>query len=378
MGRRYFNYICLALLSRRTEVIGLAHKSVISIDIGSCKTKIILGRQENSLGLVIVEKAFLLDTPQGCISDGKLFMTNEGTKLLKQSILQVLSKHKIKTKDAIFTIQSTNIIRRELEIPRVKSSELESMVKYEIEQYLPIDLNEYVVEQKLLEDKKDSSNNKMKILIAAMPKELAAEYLELTNSVELSPIALDINSNSITKLFAKNQSINNRSYDIDKTIALIDLGCNNINISIVSGGLFQFSKLIPYGGSELIAAVAKAFDISTEESQKKINSEADLSVRAEEGEISLNTILSGIIDMWNDDLERVFQYYKTRGSNNKIDEIFLYGGASNLRGIVEYLSSALGLPVNTIREFDNIKIDKHCDKMDIKLFLNAIGAIIRK
>lgn len=356
----------------------MAHKSVISIDIGSCKTKIVLGRQENSLGLVIVEKAFLLDTPQGCINDGKLLMTNEGTKLLKQSILQVLSQHKIKTKDAIFTIQSTNIIRRELEIPPVKSSELENVVKYEIEQYLPIDLNEYVVAQKLLEDKKDSSNNKMKILIAAMPKELAVEYLELTNTIELSPIALDINSNSITKLFAKNQSINNRSYDIDKTIALIDLGCNNINISIVSGGLFQFSKLIPYGGSELIAAVAKAFDISTEESQKKINLEADLSVKVEEGQISLNTILSGIIDMWNDDLERVFQYYKTRGSNNKIDEIFLYGGASNLRGIVEYLSNALSLPVNTIREFDNIKIDKHCNEIDIKLFLNALGAIIRK
>lgn len=355
----------------------MAHKSVISIDIGSCKTKIILGRQESSLGLVIVEKAFLLDTPQGCINDGKLLMTNEGTKLLKQSILQVLSQHKIKTKDAIFTIQSTNIIRRELEIPHVKSSELENMVKYEIEQYLPIDLNEYVVEQKLLEDKKDSSN-KMKILIAAMPKELAVEYLELTNAIELSPIALDINSNSITKLFAKNQSINNRSYDIDKTIALIDLGCNNINISIVSGGLFQFSKLIPYGGSELIAAVAKAFDISIEESQKKINMEADLSAKIEEREISLNAILSSIIYMWNDDLERVFQYYKTRGSNNKIDEIFLYGGVSNLKGIVEYLSNALSLPVNTIKEFDNIKIDKHCDKIDIKLFLNALGAIIRK
>ncbi|MGB7606078.1 MAG: type IV pilus assembly protein PilM [Lutisporaceae bacterium] len=356
----------------------MTHKSVISIDIGSCKTKIVLGRQESSLGLVIVEKAFVLDTPKGCINDGKLFMTNEGTKLLKQSILQVLSQYKIKTKDAIFTIQSTNIIRRELEIPRVKNSELENMIKYEIEQYLPIDLNEYIVVQKLVEDKKDSNNNKMRILIAAMPKELTAEYLKLTNILELSPIALDINSNSITKLFTKNQSINDQSYDIDKTIALIDLGYSNINISIVSGGLFQFSKLIPYGGSELTAAVAKAFDISIEESQKKINLEADLSVKIEEGEVSLNAILSDIIYMWNDDLERVFQYYKTRGSNNKIDEIYLYGGVSNIKGLVAYLSSASSLPVNTIKEFANIKIDKHCDKIDIKLFLNALGAIIRK
>jgi len=354
----------------------LSHKSVISIDIGSCKTKIVLGRQESSS--VVVEKAFVLDTPQNCINDGKLLTLNKGINLLEQSIRQVLLQNKIKTKDVIFTIQSTNIIRRELEIPRVKPAELENIIRYEIEQYLPIDLNEYIVEQKLLEDKNDINNNKMRILVAAMPKEFTVEYLTFVNTLELYPNALDINSNSITKLFANNQSINNQNYDINKTVALIDLGFNNINITIVSGGLFQFSKLIPYGGSELTTAVAKAFDISIEESQKRINSEASVCLKTEEGEVSLNAVISDIIFRWNDDLQRVFQYYKTRDEKNKIDEIYLYGGMSNLKDLAAYLSNASSLPVNTIKEFGNIKIDKQCGKIDIELFLNAFGAIIRK
>lgn len=354
----------------------MALNNVISMDIGTCKTKIVIGRQEGSS--VVVEKAFVLDTPRDCINDGKLIISDEGINLLKQSILQVLIQNKIKTKDAIFTIQSTNVIRREFEIPRVKPSEMEDMIRYQIEQYLPIDLNEYIVEQKFLEDKKNSSSNKSKILIAAMPKELAAEYLKLTNALELSPNALDINSNSITKIFAKKQSINNQSYDINKTIAIIDLGCGNINVSIVSGGLFQFSKLIPNGGRELISSVAKVFDISFEESQKRIISEANLSLKVKDGEFSLNAILSNVIFRWIDDLQRVFQYYKTRDAKNKIDDIYIYGGVSNLKGIDEHLSIGLGLPVHKIKDFGNIKIDKHCDKISIEIFLNAIGAIIRK
>lgn len=344
----------------------MTQKNIVSIDIGSCKTKLVVGRQESNT--VIIEKAVLLDTPPGCQKDGNLFTLSKEYEQLIDGISGALTKLKLRIKNAAFTVQSTSIIRRELEMPRVKTNDLESMIRYEIEQYLPIDLSEYLIDYKVQEEKKEVSDSTMRVLIAAMPSEIASKHVELAGRIGLEPKVLDINSNAISKLFG--------DYDFNKTIALLDVGYNSINISIVSGGRFQFSRLIPCGASELITAVAEAYGVEAKEAEQKIISDADLKSTVDVGE--LNKILKSIVDRWSDDIQRVFQFYKTRNSKNNIDEIYLYGGLSNLRGMPEYMTKTMNMPVRRIKTISSIKMDKHCDEINLEYFLNAIGAIIRK
>ena len=352
----------------------MSQKSVISIDIGSSKIKIAVGKYKNSS--IYIEKVVAVKTPQDSLMDGKLVFAEGKADILKQIIVNALSENKIRIKNAIFTIQSTTIIRRELEVPYVKPQEMESMIRYEIEQYLPIDLNEYIIEHKVLEEKQDS---KTKILIAALPRAMADDYLSTLKAMHLEPKSLDISSNAISKLFGLKQQINQTDYKLDNTVALIDMGSSSTNICILSKGLFQFSRLIPTGGSELTTAIAAAFNITFQEAEKKKLLQADLrSIEAYREDETVNEVIRNIVSRWIEEIQRVFQFYKTRNANNNIDEIFLYGGTSNLRGIAEYIENVTNMPTKQIQTLSSVILNKHITDVNLEYYLNAIGAIIRK
>jgi type IV pilus assembly protein PilM len=355
-------------------VIDLAGKNTISIDIGTFNTKITVGRFHK--GNIYVEKALMLETTKGSLVDGSLVLEERKTEDFKQNLVQALSMNKIKYRDAIFTIQSTSIIRRELDVPNVKASDMKSMIGYEIEQYLPIDLNDYIIEYKVTEEKKD---NKSKILIAAMPKTMADDYIALIKSIKLEPKALDINSNAVSKLLSFKQQINDVPINLDHTIAFIDLGHSNSNILILSKGMFQFSRLIAWGGKDLTEAIADAFDVSFQEAERKKISEVDLSISGTSPEpMTMNQVTRNIISRWTEDILRIFQYYKTRNANNDINEIYLYGGTSNLRGITNFIESTASIPTKQVKTLSSVILDKQLTNIELEYYLNSIGAIIRK
>lgn len=352
----------------------MARKNVVSINIGSRRTKIVVGSYEKEK--IYVEKAVLIDTPKDSLSDGKLLKADSASFELGKAVSKALSDNKIRYKETIVTIQSTMGIRRELNVPKVKPKDMESMIRYEIEQYLPIDLNEYIIEHKVLEEKQE---NKSRILIAALPKTIADDYYKMLNAIGLEPKALDINSNSVSKLFGFSQRLNNQAYNLDSTVAFIDLGYKSINITIVSKGDFQFSRLLPAGGSELDAAIADMYGISEQDAEKKKHQAVDLTMLSEEGEAkALNEMIAEIIGRWIEDMQRVFQYYKTRSANNNIDRIYLFGGTSNMKGIAEYFENTIGVPTQKITSLDSVVFEKGLSGSGIGCFINSIGTMIRK
>lgn len=352
----------------------MTNKSILSIDIGTYKTKVAVGKYENNL--LCIEQAFSIPTPDSSFSDGKLQNDPSKRELLKKNLQQALVENRVRIKDTAITIQSTATIRRELEIPPVKPQEMESMIRYEIEQYLPIDLSEYIIEYKVSEEQKD---NKSRVLIAALPKAVAEEYIDLLHSVKLEPVFLDIHSNSISKLFSMKQQINHNPNELDKTAAFIDLGCSSTNISILSKGSYQFSRIMPGGGKDINRSIAEAFGISMEEAEKKKLAEADLSKFGTSNDMDqLNQIVGNMVNRQASDIQRVFQYYKTRHADNNIDEIYLYGGTSNLKGLSEYLTRVLNIPAQQIKSLSGVKLESPFVGAGVEYYLNAIGAMLRK
>lgn len=349
-------------------------KSILSIDIGSYTTKILVGREQGTE--ILIEDTIIFPTPKDAFYDGRI--TNDGK--LIESIKSHMEKHKVKAKKAICTISSTAIITRELILPLIKEEELSSMIGFEIQQYLPIMLNEYVIEYKIMEEIIEDGVKKARILVAALPKLIAEGYLNLLKELKLKPLALDMHANAIGKLFESPIKINNENYNLEKTVVVIDLGYNQINLNIISKGIAQFSRIIAQGGKDIDINIANAFNLSFDEAESKKMSDGSLLDNHEFTPTAaiLNEIIQGVVDHWLQEIRRLFQYYTTRGSGNKIDEIYLYGGSSELKGIKEYLSGALGLPTFLIEDMSNLKASKNVRAVKMNNFFNAAGAIIRK
>jgi type IV pilus assembly protein PilM len=352
------------------------NSKVLSLDIGSKNTKIILGSQSKKN--VIIEKAITIPTPVGCYNDGNILDVTK----FKIKILDVLQAENIKCRNIIITSKGTSVITRDIEIPVGKKEDMDSIIKFQMERYLPILFDDYIVQYKILEEFEEEHVKKAKVTVVVYPKIMAKGYYNLIKELKGNAVALDISSNSINKLFIEGIKVNDENYSLEETVAVIDLGYDFINVNIITGGNVQFTRIITYGGSNIDINIAKQLSISEEEAEKQkmecCNLEIDFLSSIESSMV--NDIAKAQVRNWTQEIEKLLNYYKSTEQGNKIDKIYICGGSSNLKGIEMFIKDALYLPVTKIQSLSNVNFSKtNVSKLDVELskYLNSIGAIIR-
>lgn len=351
-------------------------KKLLSIDIGSQNIKIAYGKHNKDK--IYIDKLIMTETPLHCIEDGNI---TDKMKLV-DVIKEMLSISGIKTKDVVFTTKSTDIISREVLVPDVEKEELDTVVQYEIQQYLPIIMEDYIVQYNVLEHIKDQSPegivNKLNALTVTYPKRMAEQYLKLAEDLSLKPEALDVNFNAVSKLFENNFDINGEIFIKEQTTAVIDMGAEKICINIFCDGKMVFNRIISSGGNVIDRNLARSFDISLEEAEKRKKEFCDL--LGEKGIThmeELNAVIRETTDSWIDELGRVLQFYTNKKVGNKIDRIFIHGGTSRLKGLAGYMKNMLNIQVSNINSMSNVVLSKDVVKESMNYFLNGIGALIR-
>lgn len=345
------------------------NKKILSIDIGASKIKFVIGSHQKNL--IIIEKSIVVDTPKDCIHDGKIL----DSKLLVSCIEKTLKDNSIKEKNVTLTIHSTAIINREMVMPYIAKDELDGAVRLQIEQYLPVALDDYDVEYKILEDFTENNEKKIRILIAALPKDITKSYLEVVNTLKLIPVSLDFHSNCISKLFiGKQLFINGENFSQEKTVAFIDLGYSSLIINIISNDVLRFSRYTTNGCKDIDINIANAMNTTIEEAEKQRLNDGKLII-SDSDFSRLNNIITASVNTWIQDIQRVFQYHTSRNNQNRIDAVFLYGGGAYINSICEYFSQLLNINTSKIESISSIKYTG--EKDDLVLYLNSAGSLFR-
>ena len=158
--------------------------------------------------------------PPNAYVNGKILNKNALVKLIRDK----LSENKIKTATTHAIISSSEILIREIIIPKVSQEEIKSVVNYQIADYLPIKIEEYAVQYLIQGNIFEGDTEKIKILLLAIPKDMVFSHLELLESAGLKPAILDYQGNSMAKLLDFNDNINQKYPVQDLAIASIDMG----------------------------------------------------------------------------------------------------------------------------------------------------------
>lgn len=114
-------------------------KNILAFDIGSSSIKMVTGKYFKNK--ITINKLIDIPTPEGTVGDGKIL----DKQALADMIQFALKENRIKIKDVICTTNSSLVINREIVIPKVEEEEMKTVIRYEIKQYLPINLNDYII-----------------------------------------------------------------------------------------------------------------------------------------------------------------------------------------------------------------------------------------
>jgi type IV pilus assembly protein PilM len=337
----------------------------LAFDIGTRNLHLVEGQVSGTI--VKIFNSTIVELSKGTIKDG-LITNQEALSSAMQTAMERIfaSSHK-----AIITINTNSVIIREFNVPAGDSQELAAMINNEINQYFGISESDLVEYRKIAEFE-ENGQQKVKVRVAVLNRDLAGGYLNLLEGLGLEPVALDIHPNVISKLFSGQMVINGDDLE-DESYILLDIGYMGTMVYLISQGSLDFFRAISFGGKSIDSLLANLLSVSEEEAEKK-----KLENLSEKSKLEDNDIQTAVRPLYGELLEevrKVIQYFQSRSSGKVLKRIYLMGGGAPLSGLDAYLAQGLGFEVNQLRQLNTVQLQEN--QPSLGSLVNATGALIR-
>ena len=333
------------------------NKTTISMEFCSDRVKVVVGRYQKKN--ITIDKCFSIPIPEDLYEDGIIKDTNKYLYELERG----LSENKVTRGDVYGVINSSNIIIREISIPKVGANQIGAILNYQLDEYLPVDPQAYVVQYLPLDTVEENGVEKQNLMLIGVPKSIIEPHFNLLQNLGLKPLVLDYAGNAITKLIRFNDSING-VYDKNITIACVDLEHESTTLNIIEKGMMSISRVVK---EEIRPIIYEDAALTSDE--------AFWPVEGNEPFEQDNSAVSGLkrnLGVILDGIDIVFRYYSSRETENDIDLILLHGYYSNIDGIENLIGNFFEIPCVKLNVLDKVKFYG-----DLADYANAIGGLIR-
>jgi type IV pilus assembly protein PilM len=353
----------------------LKGKNVLAIDFGSHSLKFVSGKLGKD-GFV-VHKMLSMPISTELYNNGELLNTKELGALVQSTIVS----NGFKNMPVICTISGPNCVLRVISLPQAKQTELAEMVRYEIQQFLPVDVAQYVIQYSIFKSNttKEVSANDNQVLIGAVPRAFAEGLYQMFLAIDIQPFALDLQVHSMSKLISFMMEQPTKKDMISQTLIFVDIGHTQMDISVYEEGHFYMNRRVASGGMQLDQKISRVFDVSLQDAQLEKHQVADISKDAGEysSEHRVQNVVQSSVDEWAADVSRVAKFYVSRSNGKIINQVFLYGGSSQIKGLDKYFTKELGIETHCLITCSGIRID-NVSETDHQIYFNAFGALIRR
>jgi type IV pilus assembly protein PilM len=193
------------------------------------------------------------------------------------------------------------------------------------------------------------------------------EYYTIFKSLKLKPVALDVHSNAVEKLFI-NAVVNNKVIGEGAAI----LACvenNSLEMHLFSMGERAFTRISPLSSGELELILKNSGVHGGGE-----NYFDDLDLMAEN--LQKDSIVTDAIRQYvaglSDELNKMVQFQLRRESQTPVSSVFIYGSMSEVRGLAGQVSAQLGIRTEPVLQVSTINTGIRFNR-----YINAIGSLIR-
>ena len=270
-----------------------------------------------------------------------------------------LKEGKIKTRNSSFSIPAFSSFISFVTMPRVKKEDIRNALTVEAQKFIPVSLEEVVLGWEVIDepDQKEIANirdqNKMKVLLLAVPKDIVTRYKDIAEGSGLKLKNLEVEAFPLLRSLTTNYQ---------KNFVILDIGSRVCNILVISNGSLRGARNIGLGGDDLTEIIARSIDITYDRAEELKRNEGLLNKQVAD---LLTPILGNIID----ELKRVVAIYKSKNPNKEIQEVILSGGTASLKGITELFSNRLNITASVGDPWKKITVDDN-----IKSVLASKGA----
>lgn len=293
----------------------------------------------------------------------------EAMRKLGEVIMTAVGQSGIKTKNVVIGLPSSKTFTTVIEVPVMPENELRNTIKYQVDQYIPMAVNEAKVDWALLGT--SLHDPKMQeVLIASTANTYAEERLEFVESLGLNVIAAEPDPLAMIRSLLPSGVADAR--------LIIDVGEQSTDLAITFGDAPRLVRTIPTGLKSLIKAAVQNLSVQEDQARQFI---LKFGLAPDRLEGQVYRAIEGVLDNFAVELVKSVKFFQTRYPNNPVVGSMLSGYAAVVPGFAEYVSSKTGVQAAMANPWQRVTVAQSDQQQLMPVasqYATAVGLAQRK
>ncbi len=269
--------------------------------------------------------------PAGAVVEGEV----RDHAVVSTALKRLWQHGRFSTKSVVVGLGSQRAMVRQVEMPPMSDAELRSALRFKIGEFLPIPVEQAVVDFSPLPGGDDSSG-KRRVLLVAAQRDVALDIAAVVGAAGLRVRAIDASALALLRAVAPPPGADGHSGPGGGMEAVVGVGAQLVTVAVRDGGIPRFVRTVALpeeamvrGSADALATVPGTIDPT----RRPVRPSAP----------GVDTpYLESIVGEVRSSLE----YLLSQSQSQSFEHVLLTGGGAMAPGLTEALSRALSLPVN--------------------------------
>ncbi|MBI4309969.1 MAG: type IV pilus assembly protein PilM, partial [Candidatus Omnitrophica bacterium] len=284
---------------------------------------------------------------------------------VKAALSAVLKRIPFTSQVPVTSVSGKGTLIRYIDMPRMPLEDLRKSFVYDIDKYFPFDPQTIYTDCFILD--RQNKDKRMSVLVAAVKKEIVDERIKLFKEAGMELSYITINSIATANAFERlgPAAAPKTGAAIGAAKAILDLGGAVSNILVIKDLSPCFTRDIFIGSQEITKQIANILGVDAAQAD---GLKCGPGERSAEVMSSCETALSQLVS----EIRLSLDYFMTE-KNIQVDEFFLLGGGSLLKGIEAVFEKNLGMPVRAWDPLSGLRLGPSIAASGVQAFSAQLG-----
>ncbi|HVF75059.1 MAG TPA: type IV pilus assembly protein PilM [Acidimicrobiales bacterium] len=319
---------------------------VVGLDIGSYAVRaaeLALGGNQPTL-----ERFAQVTLPPGAVRNGEVV----DAAAVASSIRRLWSEGGFKSKRVIVGVANQRVVVRQAELPSMSEADLESALRFEAQELIPIPIEDAILDFQILGDTVGADGEpRMRVLLAAAQRDMVRSHVAAVEGAGLATAAVDV----IPFALVRSATLGSSYFESDGGAeAVVCIGGGVTNVVVHEQGVPRFVRVLLVGGDDITEAIARELNVDLDIAE-------DLKRRAAAGGgddavARAGQIVSSRLNPLVEEIRGSIDYYSAQTQSAPITRVLVTGGASRTPGLMERLQAQLGSRVEPAHPLAGLRV----------------------
>ncbi len=268
----------------------------------------------------------------------------EGMHRLGEAIMTAVGQSGIKDRNVVIGLPSSKTFTTVIDVPIMSEGELNSTIKYQIDQYIPMSIEDAKVDWALLGQSLHDPRQQ-EVLLASTAKTYAEDRLEFIEGLGFNVIAAEPDAIAVVRSLLP--------AGVPDARLIIDVGELSTDLAITYNDAPRLVRNIPTGIKSLVKAAVQNLNVEEGQARQFILKFGLVPDRLE-GQVYRS--IEPVMDSFASELVKSVKFFQTRYPTTPVGGILLSGFSAVVPQFGEYVAAKTGISTSIANPWQRVHV----------------------